>query len=158
MSYSYRMVICSNDDDYESFARFFMENRNAFYRPYDVKSASSIISQSIQHGNIILFYNKLDEPVGLIIYYIGTRQNNFEDKHVAYIDFILIRKDYHGTRVFLDGMKAIAEVLEPTGIREIRFGADADNRYLKVLYGKLAKVVDRIHYDKNSKQYLITYT
>lgn len=157
MSYRYKMVVCRNDDDYESFARFFMENRTAFYRPYDVKGAVSIIEQSIKYGNIILFYNKLNEPVGLIIYYIGTPQNNYEDKHVAYISFILIRKDYHGTRVFLDGMKAIVEALKPAGVEDIRFGADSDNRYLRILYGKLAKVVDRIHYDKQNKKFLVVY-
>ena len=157
-SYTYRKVICSNDDDYEMFTRFFMENRSSFYHPYSVKGALFIIENSIRCGNIILLLNELDEPVGLIIYYIGTRQNNYEDTHVGYIDFILIRKDYHGTRVFLDGMKAILEAMENAGVEEIRFCADSENPYLRVLYAKLAKVVDRVHYDKQSREYLVTYT
>jgi len=154
----YKIVVCRNDDDYEQFVRFFMDNRDEFLHSYNVKMAVHHIITSIKHGKILLFCNDHDEAVGLIVYSIGTPMNNYEDREIVYMSFILARSDYRQSRLFLHGMQRMAEEIEQIGVKEIRFRANAEDQYLRKLYGKLAKVVERKKYDhKDEGSRLLAY-
>lgn len=155
----YKIISCQNDDEYEQFARFFLEHRGEFLYPYSVKAAVHYISVSLRQGNILLAFNDREEAIGMLVFSLGTPDKDYEDKHIAYISFLLIRKDYRRSMLFMEGLKRVIEAVGQTGAEEVRFKVNADNAYLRKLYGKFATVVSQKKNDNYGEDiYSIKYS
>lgn len=147
---AYNIITCSNEEEFEQFARFFLENRGEFMHPYSVKASVHYISNSIKYGRILLALNDRKEAIGFLVFSLGTPENGYEDSHVIYISFLLIRKDYRKSKLFLHGLKRLLDAVGQNEVKEIRFMANTNDDYLRKLYGKFARVVAQ----KNSDSYV----
>ncbi|UFJ40324.1 hypothetical protein LOK74_20175 [Brevibacillus humidisoli] len=139
----YSIITCQNDAEYEQFARFFLENREDFFRPYSLRVALQLIEKSVEQGNILLGFNDRGEVIGTLVYTIGTREADYLDEHVVDISLLLLRKDYRKSKLFLHGFRRVADAIGEAGAEEVRFHATADSPYLRKLYSKFASVVSQ---------------
>lgn len=155
----YKIITCQNDDEYEQFVRFFLEHRGEFLHPYSVKDAIFFIERSIRKEEILLACNERNEAIGFLSYSLGSPDNGYEDRHVAYISFLLIRQDYRKSTLFLHGLERVIESVGQKGVNEVRFKASVDNDYLRRLYGKFAAVVSQKKNDNYDEDiYSIPYS
>lgn len=97
----------------------------------------------IDQTMILLVTNKDEKPIAAVSYSYGTRENQFEDSDVVFIDCVLLEKELQGSlvfaRCFLEMIKLIS--VEHPNTKEVRFYAYQHHHYLQRLYRKFARVV-----------------
>lgn len=144
------MIQCTTEEDYEKFAMFYLRNRNAFDDafdlPYTVLDALGSLTIMIKETRILFVSDEQQEVIGAVCYSYGTRGNHFEDKHVVFVDCVLIIKEYRSSlffvRYFLKMIEHIAN--ENRNVKEFRFYAHRTHQYVHRLYSKFATVIAEI--------------
>ncbi|MFF5993253.1 hypothetical protein AAGS61_00705 [Lysinibacillus sp. KU-BSD001] len=137
------LVLCKKEEDYEKFILFFLRNRNIFSNDYSLLEAVGSLYIMMGETNIVNFINDEGEIIAAICYSYGTRENNFEDKHIVFVDCAIIEKQYQGSLVFVRYFQQWIKYLEREDEKpeEIQFHAHRHHKYVHRLYNKFAKVI-----------------
>ena len=130
--------VCKTDEHYEKYARFMIEHRRDFY--LDAKELIRILCDQLGEGRLFLAVNNEDKVVGTGCYYIGTPDNNFEDKEIVLLDTTIMLKEYRASFLFLKGLKSVVNDILQTAskVKEVKILVREQDSYLQRLYGKFA--------------------
>lgn len=125
---------CASDSDYARFARFYLRRSKEFRSQYTIYEAAAHILTTMQGTRILLFENESGELIGFIQY------QYVESEATAFIESVILSEEYRSSRVFFEGFRDLARQVcrEYAGVKQFRFHALSDNRYLNRLYGKFA--------------------
>ncbi|MGG3801164.1 hypothetical protein [Metabacillus fastidiosus] len=138
-----KMIKCVAEEDYEKFTYFFLRNRNEFDDVYPILDTVGSIYTMISETNILLFYDN-DKVIAAMSYSYGTRECNFEDKHIVFIDCSLIENKYRKSYLFIRGFQEVVRHMaeENKDCKEVRFYAYRHHKYIHRLYKKFATVIE----------------
>lgn len=137
------MIECVTDEDYEKFAFFFLHNRKIFDDMYPLLESIGSLYVMIDETTILLFSRQQDGVIAAASYTFGTRECNFEDKDVVFIDCVLIKKEYQNSRLFVRSFRQMLQHIakEHKEVKEVRFNAYRHHYYIHELYKKFATII-----------------
>ncbi|GIP33419.1 GNAT family N-acetyltransferase [Paenibacillus sp. J2TS4] len=141
--YSY-MKRCESDEDFAQFTLFLIRHSTEFHSRFSFAEALEHFLGIINNCRILLAMDRHNQLIGWVNYWYATADYEF-DPHgeLAFIDSVIINKEYRSGRVFLKGFQdmicLIAE--ENRQVKTVQFHALADNAYLNRLYSKFAHIV-----------------
>jgi len=130
--------LCQNDSDFAKASLFIMENKWDLHAGFSTLDMVDLLYSYATEGRILMLTDPEERIIAVAAYYIGTPEERFTDRDIAFVDLALTDEAYRGTRLFVRGLTILAEVLqqEPHPIQELRFVAHSDNSYLCRLYRK----------------------
>ncbi len=126
---------CLCDDDYASFARFYIAHSREFHHQYSLPDALLYVLDTLSSSRLML----LDNEEGQLSAFIQYR---YEDNSAAvFIDSAILDRRYRSSRVFFSGFRDIVRQIgiENGDASRVTFHALADHAYLNRLYGKFAR-------------------
>ncbi|MFF2483838.1 GNAT family N-acetyltransferase [Paenibacillus sp. NPDC058071] len=126
---------CLCDDDFASFARFYIAHSREFHSQYSLPDALLYVLDSLSSFRLMLLDNKDGQLSAFILY-------QYEDNGAAvFIDSAILASPYRSSRVFFLGFRDIVKQIgvENGNASRMRFHALADQAYLNRLYSKFAR-------------------
>lgn len=135
---------CESDKDYAQFTLFFIRNRTDFHSKLSVQDVLQRVLENIENSQILLAYDSTQSPIAWVQYwYTDEEQGLSSDEVNLFIDSLFIEKKNRSTRTFFklfsELFNQIAE--ENKQIKDVRFCALANNKYVNRLYSKFATIV-----------------
>lgn len=139
-----KMVLCETEADLEAFVLFFFRNRSSFSEEFTVRHAVESLYIMLSETKTLLFFHRSGELLGALNYSYGTREQQFQDTNVLFVDSALIEEKFRNTRSFVRGYQQfLAHVtVENPDVDMMKFHAYQHDSYIHRLYGKLAAVVE----------------
>ncbi|KRE72956.1 hypothetical protein [Paenibacillus sp. Soil750] len=136
MTLSYQR--CVSDDDFAKASLFMLAHKRDLHASYSTLEMVTLIYSYVTQGNLICARDADNRVVGIVAYYYGTPEQEFQDKEVALIDIAIADRGYRGSRLFVQGLQYLVnEIIEVhPEIQELRLAALAENDYLRRLYAK----------------------
>ncbi|MEK5257424.1 hypothetical protein [Paenibacillus sp. FSL E2-0201] len=133
---------CENDADYAKASLFILNNRRDLHPGFTTVDMIALIYSYLSEGQILNIMDINGQVIAIAAYYQGTPDLHFEDKHVAYVDNVILDRAHRNTRVFIRGFNGLIEqiIQDHPETEEFRFAALNDNAYLQKLYSKFAKL------------------
>ena len=121
---------------------FLFANKRSLHPSYSTMDVVQLLYSYITDGHLVQVTDENRRIVGLGAYYVGTPEQEFADKDVAFVDVAIAHPEYRGTRVFLKGLAYMVACIrsDHPGVRELRLAALAENEYNCKLYAKFAKL------------------
>ncbi|MBE1442757.1 hypothetical protein [Paenibacillus sp. OAS669] len=131
---------CVSDEALADVSLFAIENRRELHPSYGTLDMVSLLCSHITQGHLIYITNTDNRVLGMMTYYHGTPEKQFEDKEIAFVNFAIMDKAYRGTRLFVKGLYYMVELIIEAhpDVQELRFNALTENTYLCRLYSKFA--------------------
>ncbi|RUL50343.1 MULTISPECIES: hypothetical protein [Lysinibacillus] len=145
-----RLLKCQQEEEYERFVYFLLQNRNmfdeAFGVSYSLFDAIGSLYLILGQENVLLILDEQEEMIGFACYTYGTRENQFEDQHIAFVNCAVLKPNYRRSRAFLYYFKQLTKLMkeEKDDIKEFRFYAYRHHNYTQRLYRKFATVIGEI--------------
>ncbi len=135
-----RQMRCVTDDDLAAASLFMLEQRHELHPSITVMDTLTLLCDYMTHGHLMMSVNDRQAVIGISAYFLGTREKQFEDKEVVFIDVGVFSKAYRSGRQFYLGFSFMVDqiISEHPDVKELRLAALTDNRYLLRLYSKLA--------------------
>lgn len=128
------------DDELANVSLFFLENMHDMHPAFTTMDMVSVLYTYMTQGH--LHHGELpDKKIVLAgAYFHGTPECDFADKHVAFIESVIVDKAYRGTRVFVQSLKYIVDWISDTHpeVEEIRLMTLSKNTRLCNMYAKFA--------------------
>lgn len=139
-----KMIPCQTEDELEAFVLFFFEHRSAFAGGFTVMEAVGSLSVLLAETETVLFYHRDGELLGALNYTYGTREHDFHNRDVLFIDSALIKEKFRNTRSFVQGFRQFLRYAAEKNplIKEVQFHAYRHDVRVHRLYQKLSIVVD----------------
>ncbi|SFA78871.1 Acetyltransferase (GNAT) family protein [Cohnella sp. OV330] len=136
----FQFTLCETDDDLAQASLFMLQHIRDVHPSYSMLATTALIYSYLTEGHLVLA-KKDGHPVGIGVFFHGTRDDGFADKNVALIDLALSDREYRGSRLFSEGLAFMVHTIAERhpGVREIRLAAQSDNRYLNRLYAKFVE-------------------
>ncbi|WP_047984773.1 hypothetical protein [Ornithinibacillus californiensis] len=135
-----RIIICQEDEHFETFARFLMKYRKDLYSSYDIQFTINVICDAFIHSKIVLLLDNQESVIGCFVYHVD------EDSNVLFIEQALLHPDSRRRLTFIYGMKQILDHIFITNpsIKVVQFLAETNNSYINHLYSKFATMLTSI--------------
>ncbi len=132
---------CISDDDYAAASLFLLANRRSLHPSFSTMDVVQLLYSYITDGHLVQVTDENRRIVGLGAYYVGTPEQDFADKEVAFVDVAIAHPEYRGTKVFLTGLTYMVSCIrsDHPDVREMRLAALAENEYNCRLYAKFAR-------------------
>lgn len=133
---------CIDDAALASASLFAIENRHELHPSFGTLDMVSLLCSHITQGHLIYILDTDNRVLGMMTYYHGTPDKEFEDTEVAFVNFAIMARAYRGTRLFAKALYYMVELIAEAhpDVRELRFHALSENTYLCRLYAKFARV------------------
>ncbi|WP_020619973.1 hypothetical protein [Paenibacillus daejeonensis] len=139
----YYIEACRSEHYMEKYMTLVLEHYEELNLPYTFPVALSFLSSPLLMNKkaFVCFANDY-ETVGAFGYIRGTADEKYTNRHIAQLQIVFIQKAHRGSRLFLEGMRCLAEhnAMEQEPIREFRFWVPT-NLGLQRLLGKFATLV-----------------
>jgi len=131
---------CVTDEDYAKVSLFLLKYRHSLHPSFATMDVVTMLYSYITNGHLIQVRDDDGQIVAMCAYYLGTPEREFADRETAFIDVAVVHPEYRGTRLFLTGLTYTFKSIlaEHAEVREIRFTALAENKYVCKLYDKIA--------------------
>jgi hypothetical protein len=131
---------CVSDEALADVSLFAIENRFELHPSFGTLQMVSLLCSHITEGHLIYITNADNRVLGMMTYYHGTPEKEFEDKEIAFVNFAIMDRAYRGTRLFAKGLYNMVELIIEAhpDVNELRFNALSENAYLCRLYSKFA--------------------
>ncbi|WP_166238511.1 hypothetical protein [Paenibacillus turpanensis] len=131
---------CTSDEALAKASLFAIENRHALHPSFGTLDIVSLLCSHITQGHLIYITDEDNRVLGMMTYYHGTPDKNFEDTEVAFVNFAIMARAYRGTRLFVKSLYYMVELITEAhpDVRELRLNALSENTYLCRLYSKFA--------------------
>lgn len=129
---------CQTDEEYAKVSVFLLEHKRDLRPSYKTMDMVTLLYTYLTEGHLIQVLNKENDVIGASVYFLGTRQNEYKDKEVAFVDVAVVNKAYRGTRLFINGLLYLINTImkEHPQVEELRFVTLPNNKYLCRLYAK----------------------
>jgi len=136
-------IKCTTDDDFAKTSIFYLEHRLDLRRDLDTIEAVTALHGYITNGHLVQITDDLRNIVGVVGYYYGTPEKEFEDKHIVLIEAAILARKNRKTAAFVRGFQQLVDTirLEASDVRLFQFNVSADNHYLLKLYSKFAEPI-----------------
>ncbi|MNQ85072.1 hypothetical protein D3C85_1002200 [compost metagenome] len=133
---------CVSDEALAKVSLFAIENRRELHPSYGTLDMVSLLCSHITQGHLIYIFDTDHRVLGMMTYYHGTPEQEFEDKEMAFVNFAIMDRAYRGTRLFAKGLYYMVELIieDHPDVQEISFKTLSENAYLCRLYSKFAHV------------------
>ncbi len=131
---------CTSDEDLAEVGLFAVTYRHDLHPSYGTLDMVSLLCSHTAQGHVISITDSNRRVLGMMTYYHGTPEKDFEDKELAFVNFAIMHRAYRGTRLFAKGLYMMVELISEahSEVQEIRFNALSANTYLCGLYSKFA--------------------
>lgn len=131
---------CTSDEDFAKVSLFLLANKRSLHPSFSTMDAITMLYSYITDGHLIQVTNADGLVTAMCAYYLGTPEQDYADKEVAFIDVAIAHPEYRGSRLFLTGLKYTFQSIlaNHAEVREIRFAALSENKYVCKLYAKFA--------------------
>ncbi|PYI51360.1 hypothetical protein [Paenibacillus flagellatus] len=132
---------CTTDEDFARASLFVIERKRDLHPSFTTLDAVAFLYDYLTQGHLVQVVDTADNRiVAVSAYYHGSPERQFEDKDVAFIDLALADRSSRGTRVFVNGLRDLADHIAERhpDVDELRFAARADNAYIRNLYAKFS--------------------
>ncbi|NOU69150.1 hypothetical protein GC096_34615 [Paenibacillus sp. LMG 31461] len=139
MTISYQK--CVSDDDFAKASLFMLSHKRDLHASYSTLEMVTLIYSYVTQGNLICAKDADNRVVGIVAYYYGTPEQEFQDKDVALVDIAIADRAYRGSRLFIQGLNyMVNQIMEGhPQVQEFRLAALAENDYLCQLYAKFTR-------------------
>ncbi|KRF07192.1 hypothetical protein ASG89_17770 [Paenibacillus sp. Soil766] len=129
---------CVSDDDFAKASLFMLARKRDLHASYSTLDMVILIHSYVTQGNLITAKDDNNRVIGMVAYYFGTPEQEFQDKEIALVDIAIADKAYRGSRLFIQGLQyMVHEIMEGNPqVEEFRLAALAENDYLCRLYAK----------------------
>jgi hypothetical protein len=129
---------CVSDDDFAKVSLFILNHKRDLHPSFSTTDMVTLIYSYVTQGRMIYTADADDRVIGAAAYYIGTPEQEFQDKEVALVDMAISDRAYRGSRLFIKGLRyMVGRILEEQQeVQEFRLAALAENDYLCKLYSK----------------------
>jgi len=134
---------CNSDEDYAKASLFVLENIRDIHPSFTTIDTVTLLYSYLTKGFLVCSVNENNDVVGAGGYYLGTPEENYQNKDVAFVDFAIYSREKRGTRAFVQGLSFLVGLIaeEHREVEHFRLAALSDNGYLCKLYGKFAKLL-----------------
>jgi len=131
---------CESDEALAAVSLFAIENRRELHPSFGTLDMVSLLCSHITQGHVIYISDDDNRVLGMMTYYHGTPEKQFEDNDVAFVNFAIMDRAYRGSRLFAKGLYYMVELIAEAhpDVKELRFNALSENAYLCRLYAKFA--------------------
>ncbi|WP_284638132.1 hypothetical protein [Paenibacillus silviterrae] len=131
---------CVSDEALAAVSLFAIENRHELHPSFGTLDMVSLLCSHITQGHLIYITDADHRVFGMMTYYHGTPDKEFNDKEIAFVNFAIMDRAYRGTRLFAKGLYYMVELIIEAhpDVQELRFNALSENAYLCRLYSKFA--------------------
>jgi len=131
--------ICNDDHNLAKAALFIMEHKHTIHPAYTTTDMVALIYGYVTNGHIITVKDGNGDIIGITAFFIGTEDEQFRNKQIAYVDVAVCTKEYKLSRIFMRGLSYLIRTLatEYPTVEQVQFAALIENEYLCKLYGKL---------------------
>lgn len=132
---------CESDEDFAKASLFAIENKHELHSSYYTLDMVSLLCTYMTQGHMLYIADDEHRMIGLLGYYHGTPEKQFEDKDVVLADTAIMDRAYRGTRLFLKGLRyMVGQIIEKhPDVQVLRLVSLSDNAYLCGLYAKFAE-------------------
>jgi hypothetical protein len=129
---------CVSDDDFAKASLFMLAHKRDLHASYSTLEMVTLIYSYVTQGNLICAKDADNRVIGILAYYFGTPEQEFQDKDIALVDMAIADRGYRGSRLFVQGLQyMVNEIIEVhPEVQELRLAALAENDYLRRLYAK----------------------
>lgn len=134
---------CETEDEQARTSLFVLSRRRDIDRGFVALNAVTMLYGYMTQGELHYGADETGRIVGALGMYLGTPESNFADRHVAYVDMIVLDPGRTGTRTFLNFLSRMAVYMREAHpeATHAKFIAQTGNAYLRKLYGKLAEPI-----------------
>ncbi|WP_159886829.1 hypothetical protein [Paenibacillus puerhi] len=131
---------CVSDEALADVSSFVIENRHELHPSFGTLDMVSLLCSHITEGHLIYITDDDNRVLGMMTYYHGTPEQDFEDKDIAFVNFAIMDRAHRGTRLFAKGLYYMVELIIEAHpeVQELRFNALSENTYICRLYSKFA--------------------
>ncbi len=131
---------CTSDEDYAKVSLFLLANKRSLHPSFSTMDAVMMLYSYITDGHFIQVTDTDGRIIAMCAYYLGTPEREHVDQEVAFIDVAIVHPERRGSRLFLTGLKYTFQSILASHpeVREIRFAALAENKYVCNLYSKFS--------------------
>jgi ribosomal protein S18 acetylase RimI-like enzyme len=132
---------CTRDEDYAKVSLFLLANRRSLHPSFSTMDTIMMLYSYITDGHLIQVTDTDGRVIAMCAYYLGTPERDYVDQEVAFIDVAIVHPEHRGSRIFIVGLKYTFQSILAAHpeVREIRFAALSENKYVCKLYAKIAK-------------------
>lgn len=140
----FHTLICTEDSEFARCLAYILHTKKTADPQFPTERVYAIMLRVLQHGTMIRFEDEEGAIIGVVCYTIGTDDEGYEDRHVAYVEYCLAPSTLHGTRFFMKCLKILIDTIQERNPEAVCFmlEADADHRHNNRLYSKFAKLTN----------------
>ncbi|MCA9939374.1 MAG: hypothetical protein KC418_12065 [Anaerolineales bacterium] len=128
---------CIQIEDEDAIVELLFTVKDELYLP-DKQVIRAIVSNLFAHGGVIGAYHGR-QLCGMMGYFLGSPEQEYANKEVAFLYVGCILPSYRLTRMFHGGLLFALQQFATIGVREIRLQAEAANPYTNRLYARFAQ-------------------
>jgi hypothetical protein len=134
---------CTTDDEVAAACLFLFERKKDLHPSFTSLSTVTLLYRYVTEGRLVMVTDREKERVVAVCgYFYGTPEQEYDDRdRLVLLDIVIIDRDYRRTRVFVRGFQHVLQFVQEENphVTELRFVAQASNRYVQALYGKFAE-------------------
>ncbi|UJF33850.1 hypothetical protein [Paenibacillus hexagrammi] len=133
---------CESDEEFAKVSLFFLTNKFGLHPSISTIDAVTLLYLYITQGYLIYSSDDSNQVIGVCAYYHGTPEQEYKDKHVAFMDMALSDKAHQGTRLFVKGLIYLVDHIAEhhPEVEDLQLAALTENTYTCRLYAKFAEV------------------
>lgn len=134
---------CETEQELADVSLFLLARRRDLDPSFITLDVLGMLYGYMTQGELHAARDEEGRVVGALSLYIGSPESDFADKHVAYVDMVILDPARKGTRTFLKLLSYMARHMREAHpeATHARFIAQTGNEYLCRLYRKLAEPV-----------------
>lgn len=140
--------ICRKDIDFARGFAFMLETRRKI-DPGPTRNMYRLMLRSATYGGMILYEDKQGTIVAIACYSLGTEREEFEDRHVVHVDYILMKPELQGSYYFLRCMDFFSDTISALHpeVKSVMMEAEASSKRNNRLYSKFAQLTEIVQGD-----------
>lgn len=138
---SFRAYICEKDADFARSMVFLLNTRRTADPGLRTANAYAAMLRIVTYGTLLCFEDRQGELIGIVGYTMGSPQQEYEDREVAYVEYCLTPVSRHGTLFFLRGLRVLVSTIrerQPEAVF-LSLAAEEHNHRNNRLYNKFVK-------------------
>lgn len=146
MTSNFNPMVCRDGRDLARCLIFIIETKRVADPHMNIVDIYEMMLCSMRYGNVILFDNEHGVVVGMVCYTVGTTEADFEDTHIAHVDYCLMEPNLQGTFYFLKCLQFLVQTIvnEHNGVEWFAMRAYEEVKRNNRLYSKFAQKTGQI--------------
>lgn len=133
---------CVSNDELAKVSLFTLAHKREMHPSFGTLDMVFQLTTYMTQGHLLYLADAEERVIGVIAYYHGTPEEEFNNKEIAFVDAAILDEAYRGTRLFVKGLHYMVEQIMEAhpDVQELRFVAYSENTYICRLYSKFSNV------------------